>query len=91
MSNLELKMPIKTLAREGIPKREISRTLNLSEGIVRYHLKRLASDATVRFSATTFDALFVQSTIRSVGLSSLPFSGRPLASTPLNAKPNTKS
>ena len=46
MSNLELKMTIKTLAHKGVAKREIARTLNLSEGTVRYHLKRLANHAT---------------------------------------------
>lgn len=39
-------MTIKTLAHKGVAKREIARTLNLSEGTVRYHLKRLANHAT---------------------------------------------
>lgn len=46
MSDLEVKMTMKTLARKGVPKREIARTLNLSEGTVRYHLKRMDSGVT---------------------------------------------
>lgn len=40
-------MTIKTLAARGVPKREIGRTLSLSlsEGTVRYHLRRMAGDA----------------------------------------------
>ena len=45
MSDLEVKMTIKTLARKGIPKRAIARQLNLSEGTVRYHLTRMDSGA----------------------------------------------
>lgn len=37
-------MTIKTLAQKGVPKRQIARQLNLSEGSVRYHLKRIATD-----------------------------------------------
>ena len=34
-------MTIKTLAHKGVPKRAIARQLDLSEGTVRYHLKRI--------------------------------------------------
>ena len=37
-------MTIKTLAHKGIPKRQIARQLKLSEGTVRYHLRRIATD-----------------------------------------------
>lgn len=36
-------MTIKTLDQKGVPKRQIARQLNLSEGSVRYHLKRMAT------------------------------------------------
>lgn len=45
MSDLEVKMTIKTLAQKGVAKRAIARQLNLSEGTVRYHLKRLENGA----------------------------------------------
>lgn len=45
MTDLEVRMTIKTLARHGVPKREIARQLDLSEGTVRYHLRRLAAGA----------------------------------------------
>lgn len=45
MSDLEVKMTIKTLAQKGVPKRAIARQLNLSEGTVRYHLKRMSAGA----------------------------------------------
>ncbi len=38
-------MTIKTLAAKGVPKRAIARQLSLSEGTVRYHLRRLACGA----------------------------------------------
>ena len=38
-------MTIKTLAAKGLPKRAIARQLGLTEGTVRYHLRRLASGA----------------------------------------------
>lgn len=37
-------MTIKTLAQKGVPNRQIARQLNMSEGSVRYHLKRLAAN-----------------------------------------------
>ena len=43
MSDPELKMTIKTLAHRGVPNRQIARQLALSEGAVRYHLKRIAA------------------------------------------------
>ena len=44
MSDPELKMTIKTLAHRGVPNRQIARQLALSEGAVRYHLKRIAAE-----------------------------------------------
>lgn len=46
MSDLEVKMTIKTLAQKGVPKRAIARQLRLSEGTVRYHLKRMERGVT---------------------------------------------
>ena len=46
MSDPELKMTIKTLARRGVPNRQIARQLDLTEGAVRYHLKRIEAGAT---------------------------------------------
>ena len=46
MSNLEVRMTIKTLAAKGVPKRAIARQLYLSEGTVRYHLRRMAEGVT---------------------------------------------
>lgn len=43
--NLEVRMTIKTLARKGVPRREIARQLDMSEGNVRYHLARMAAGA----------------------------------------------
>jgi len=40
-TDLEVRMTIKTLARKGTPKRAIPRQLGMSEGNVRYHLRRL--------------------------------------------------
>ena len=45
MSDLEVKMTMKTLAQKGVAKRAIARQLKLSEGTVRYHLKRMDSAA----------------------------------------------
>ena len=45
MIDLEVRMTIKTLAARGVPKREIGRQLSLSEGTVRYHLRRMAKGA----------------------------------------------
>ena len=45
MFDLEVKMTIKTLAQKGVAKRAIARQLKLSEGTVRYHLKRMETDA----------------------------------------------
>lgn len=45
MIDLEVRMTIKTLARRRVPKREIARQLDLSEGTVRYHLRRMAAGA----------------------------------------------
>ena len=44
-TDLEVRMTIKTLARKGVPKRDIARQLEMSEGNVRYHLRRMAADA----------------------------------------------
>ena len=41
MSDPELKMTIESLARRGVPERQIARQLALSEGAVRHHLKRI--------------------------------------------------
>jgi DNA-binding NarL/FixJ family response regulator len=46
ITDLELRMTIKTLAAKGQSGRAIARQLELSEGTVRYHLKRMASGAT---------------------------------------------
>lgn len=45
ITDLEIRMTIKTLAAKGVPKRAIARQLALSEGTVRYHLARLATGA----------------------------------------------
>jgi len=45
MTDLEVRMTIKTLARKGVPNRAIARQLGLNEGTVRYHLKRQATGA----------------------------------------------
>ncbi len=45
ITDLEIRMTIKTLARKGLPKRAIARQLAISEGTVRYHLRRQASGA----------------------------------------------
>ena len=45
ITDLEIRMTIKTLAAKGAPKRAIARQLTLSEGTVRYHLARLAAGA----------------------------------------------
>jgi hypothetical protein len=41
----EIRMTIKTLASKGLAKRAITRQLSLSEGTVRYHLRRIAARA----------------------------------------------
>jgi len=41
MTDLETRMTIKTLAARGLAKRAIARQLELCEGTVRYHLRRL--------------------------------------------------
>ena len=61
MTNLEVKMTIKTLARKGVAQREIARQLDLNEATVRYHLKRMAlgsedGRARQRRLAAQFDA-----------------------------------
>ncbi|MCZ8063080.1 LuxR C-terminal-related transcriptional regulator [Silanimonas sp.] len=43
ITDLEIRMTIKTLAAKGVPKRAIARQLDLSEGTIRYHLSRIAS------------------------------------------------
>ena len=45
ITDLEIRMIIKTLAAKGVPKRAIARQLDLNEGTVRYHLARLAAGA----------------------------------------------
>ena len=45
MTTEEVRMTIKTLARKGAPKRDIARQLDMSEGNVRYHLRRLEAGA----------------------------------------------
>ena len=45
MTTEEVRMTIKTLARKGAPKRDIARQLDMSEGNVRYHLRRLDAGA----------------------------------------------
>lgn len=45
ITELELRMTIKTLAAKGQPKRAIARQLDLCEGTVRYHLQRMAAGA----------------------------------------------
>ena len=44
-TDLEVRMTIKTLARKGIPKRDLARQLNVSEDNIRYHLCRIKSNA----------------------------------------------
>jgi len=43
ISDLELRMTIKTLAAKGQSNRAIARQLDLCEGTVRYHLRRIAA------------------------------------------------
>jgi transposase len=50
ISDLELRMTIKTLAAKGQSKRSIARQLSLCEGTVRYHLRRMAAGAIDRRS-----------------------------------------
>jgi IS30 family transposase len=45
ITDLELRMTIKTLAAKGQPARAIGRQLGPCEGTVRYHLKRMAEGA----------------------------------------------
>ena len=45
-TDLEVRMTIKTLARKGVPKRDIARQLEMSEGNVRYHLRRMDAGVT---------------------------------------------
>lgn len=45
-TDLEVRMTIKTLSRKGTPNRAIARQLGMSEGNVRYHLKRIAAEVT---------------------------------------------
>lgn len=45
ISDLELRMTIKTLAAKGQSNRAIARQLDLCEGTVRYHRRRMAADA----------------------------------------------
>jgi transposase len=45
MTDLEVRMTIRTLARKGVAKRAIARQLGMSEGAVRYHLRREAAGA----------------------------------------------
>ena len=45
ITDLEIRMTIKTLAAKGVPKRAIARQLDLSEGTVRCHLARQAAGA----------------------------------------------
>lgn len=45
ISDLELRMTIKTLAAKGQSKRSIARQLDLCEGTVRYRLKRMEAGA----------------------------------------------
>lgn len=42
ITDLELRMTIKTLAAKGLPKQAIARHLDLAQGTVRYHLCRQA-------------------------------------------------
>jgi IS30 family transposase len=46
ITDLEIRMTIKTLAAKGLPNRAIARQLELSEGTVRYHLKRQEAGVT---------------------------------------------
>ena len=45
MTDLDVRMTIKTLASKGVAKRAIARQLGLSEGTVRYLLRRQAAGA----------------------------------------------
>lgn len=45
MTDLETRMTIKTLAARGLAKRAIARQLELCEGTVRYHLRRMRAGA----------------------------------------------
>jgi DNA-binding CsgD family transcriptional regulator len=45
MTDLELRMTLKTLAAEGQSQRAIARQLGLCEGTIRYHLRRMAAGA----------------------------------------------
>ena len=56
ITDLEMRMTIKTLADKGVPSREIARQLSVAEGIVRYHLHRppLSPYATATLRPTSF-------------------------------------
>src|SRR5512138_2103853 len=43
--NLEARMTIQTLARQHLAQREIARLLGITEGAVRYQLRRMAAGA----------------------------------------------
>jgi len=45
ITDLEIRMTIKTLAAKGVPNGAIARQLSLAEGTVQYHLPRLACGA----------------------------------------------
>jgi DNA-binding CsgD family transcriptional regulator len=44
-TTLEVRMTIKTLARKGISNRAIAHSLDMTEGNVRYHRRRMAVEA----------------------------------------------
>ena len=44
-TTLEVRMTIKTLTRKGVSNRAIARQLDMSEGNVRYHRRRIAAEA----------------------------------------------
>jgi transposase len=54
---------IAVLSEKGTPKREIARTLGVTEGLVRYHLRRRASGAVDSRKSKPFKARVVESQI----------------------------
>src|SRR5262249_51519649 len=71
---------IAVLDEKGTPKREIARTLGVTEGLVRYHLRRRASGVGDGRKAKPFQAAVVEGPIAAW------FAGHPEDGRPVNVK-----